>query len=281
MQRQGTFALSASVGGVDNLDLGMPDAGINVRSVTFTYAAPASGDPMLLLYESNPTIETGFYLYWAKLEKGTMATDWSPSPSDPASGVKTSKIEIGSDFIDIKSGGTLTLDAANDIKIGSGSDTLASTIDLSANNSIKLAVSGGTNLLVGTGLQSYRTIGAATNASAQSILGTVVLQPNTTYTISGQYRMVGVTNTALKILVYDETETEVFTWEHDDSETFSYVQHTFTTGSVSYGNHTVRFDNLGDPTRPTLIYYKLVKLEKGTMATDWSPPAPSRPQQAA
>ena len=55
----------------------------------------------------------------------------------------------------------LNLTSASQITIGSGSNTLvtftdaaieakASTIDLSANNSIKLAVSGGTNLLTGT-----------------------------------------------------------------------------------------------------------------------------------
>jgi hypothetical protein len=98
---------------------------------------------------------------------------FSIMPVDISGGVKTSKIEIGSDFINIESGGRLTLNAVDDIKIGSGGGTLASTIDLSANNSIKLAVSGGTNLLLNSdwsqGLQSsWETSGPGfldTNAS--------------------------------------------------------------------------------------------------------------------
>jgi hypothetical protein len=105
-------------------------AGTN--SVIYLYVPP-----------SGNTENSGFY--WIKIEKGTHATDWSPAPSDPASSVKTSKIEIGSDFIDIDSGGTLTLNAAEDLVLG------GQNITAFANESISLAVSniriGGRNLL--------------------------------------------------------------------------------------------------------------------------------------
>lgn len=87
--------------------IGMPDAGVNVRTVTFVYQPPASGDPYFLLYDNSPTIGTGFYLYWAKLEKGNKATDWSPAPSDPASGVKTAGINIAPDLLDLYSSAIL------------------------------------------------------------------------------------------------------------------------------------------------------------------------------
>lgn len=70
---------------------------------------------------------TGSYLRFAEIqvEKGTTATDWSPAPSDPASGVKTSKIEIGSDFIDIESGGNITINAGGNLNVRGGSGTSA------------------------------------------------------------------------------------------------------------------------------------------------------------
>ena len=127
--------------------------------VSKSFGAPPAGTAKVRLYLYCYTANNTIRYAEVQVEKGTMATDWSPAPSDPASGVKTSKIEIGSDFIDIESGGTLTLDAADDIKIGSGSDTLvtftdaaieakASTIDLSANDSIKLAVSSDSDNLI-------------------------------------------------------------------------------------------------------------------------------------
>ena len=126
-----------------------------------------------------------------QLERGTVATAWKPSPADPASGVKTSKIEIGSDFIDIESGGTLTLDAADDIKIGSGGDTLASTIDLSANDSIKLAVTNQSANLFPSDPSNWEqgTINEAngdllTSSTRIRGVGYITLNAGTLYTVS-------------------------------------------------------------------------------------------------
>jgi len=61
---------------------------------------------------------------WVKIEKGTMATDWSPAPSDPSSGVKTSYIDIATDHIDISTGGNLSLTGGN-FNLTGGSGTKA------------------------------------------------------------------------------------------------------------------------------------------------------------
>ncbi len=55
-----------------------------------------------------------------KLEKGTMATDWSPSPEDPASGVKTSYIDIATDHIDIGSSGNVSIAAGANFNVRAG-----------------------------------------------------------------------------------------------------------------------------------------------------------------
>ena len=62
------------------------------------------------------------YLWWAqlKLEEGDRATAWSPSPFDPAEGVKTSYIEIADDHIDISSGGNVNIGAGSALNVNSG-----------------------------------------------------------------------------------------------------------------------------------------------------------------
>jgi hypothetical protein len=55
-----------------------------------------------------------------KLEKGSVATDWSPAPEDPASGVVNSSIIIDSDGIEILSGGDLIATAPGTLNIKGG-----------------------------------------------------------------------------------------------------------------------------------------------------------------
>jgi hypothetical protein len=181
----GTQILLPSVTGWENA--------VGKNSLTFTTPSTVASSYALMLGASNANLTTGFrfYVEEVKIEKGTHATDWSPSPSDPASGVKTSKIEIGSDFIDIESGGTLTLDAADDIKIGSGSDTLASTIDLSANDSIKLAVTNQSANLFPSDPSNWEQGGIlfadgspTTSTTRIKSAGYITLNPGTLYTVS-------------------------------------------------------------------------------------------------
>jgi len=70
-----------------------------------------------------PEINAGsliFYIADWKLEKGNIATDWSPSPLDPATGVVTSHITIETDSLEIASGGSLTVTAPTTLAITAG-----------------------------------------------------------------------------------------------------------------------------------------------------------------
>ena len=79
-------------------------------TVTGTQSSP-------VLYFSASAVDTRSRFYCVQLEKGTMATDWSPAPSDPASGVKTSYIDIATDHIDISTGGNITMGAGALMKL--------------------------------------------------------------------------------------------------------------------------------------------------------------------
>jgi len=132
-----------------------------------SFAAPAGTEQIqVVMYaRSNGTDSNMVWLSDVKLEKGTQATDWSPSPSDPASGVKTSHITIENNKIDISSGGDLNLLAggnlniknlsgtANIINMDSTGLTLSSTgkLKITSTESIEIGGSpfsvGGRNLL--------------------------------------------------------------------------------------------------------------------------------------
>lgn len=57
-----------------------------------------------------------------KLERGSRATDWSPSPEDPAQSVKTSSVTVDGSGIRLESTGEITLAAGGKINIQSGAD---------------------------------------------------------------------------------------------------------------------------------------------------------------
>lgn len=85
------------------------------------------------------------YLWWAqlKLEEGDRATAWSPSPFDPADGVKTSYIEIADDHIDISSGGNVNIKAGGAMNVNSG------TFDVTTGDfSMSLAKDDGTDVVM-------------------------------------------------------------------------------------------------------------------------------------
>ena len=93
---------------------------------------------------SNSYQENG-YLWWAqlKLEEGDRATAWSPSPFDPAEGVKTSYIEIADDHIDISSGGNVNIEAGSALNVNSG------TFDVTTGDfSMSLAKDDGTDVVM-------------------------------------------------------------------------------------------------------------------------------------
>ena len=72
-----------------------------------------------------------------QLEKGNVATGWSPHPDDPASALETSYISIQTDKIDIASGGKINLASGGAINLASGgaiSLASGSTITMDSKN---------------------------------------------------------------------------------------------------------------------------------------------------
>ena len=226
-----------------------------------------------------------------KMERGNKATDWSPAPEDPASGVKTSYISIDSDSIDISSGGTLTLNAADDIKIGSGGDTLASTIDLSANNSIKLAVGGiqvgGTNLIKNSKFSGSAVGWIATGSTLSQNADFLRFTTNNT---GGTAGITSQVNHKLSEIVEGETYTMTikarmttgtpinvamkgvgtlaftgFTWSEGPNQIQS---RTFVANANVRPDITIL--KWMEPVGSVIDLY-WIKLERGNKATDWSP----------
>jgi hypothetical protein len=108
-------------------------------TLTFTTPANIEGKTIKFGAVSNPNGNGGtVYLRWAKLEKGNIATDWSPSPLDPSSGVKTSYVTINNTGIAMGTGGTFTIGSSN------------FAIDASGNVTMKGAVTANSGYIGGT-----------------------------------------------------------------------------------------------------------------------------------
>ena len=260
-----------------SIDLYTETDDYSVQSITFTTAANVESYASTLYFYSWPGSNGGTVsVDWVKIEKGTMAQDWSPAPSDPASGVKTSYIDIATDHIDISSGGKLNLTSANDLMLGAQNitaftdgriDAKASTIDLSANNSIKLAVSGGTNLV------PYSVINTTSDAYGFEPR-IVALKNSTTYTMSVRAKRNAPSAKLLTHIVNGS-----YNWSIDlytETDDYSVQSITFTTAAnvESYAS-TLYFYSWPGSNGGT-VSVDWVKIEKGTMAQDWSP-APSDP----
>lgn len=109
----------------------------------YTFNTGDDSDLRITLY-SNSFGENAF-VWWAqiKLEEGDRATAWSPSPFDPADGVKTSHIEIADDHIDISSGGNVNIGAGSALNVNSG------TFDVTTEDfSMSLARDDGTDVVM-------------------------------------------------------------------------------------------------------------------------------------
>lgn len=92
--------------------------------VTFTMGAWASvpTGKELLLRARNSTSGRVLDVCGLKLERGSRATDWSPSPEDPARSVKTSSVTVNAEGIYLDSTGEISLAAGGKINIQSGAD---------------------------------------------------------------------------------------------------------------------------------------------------------------
>lgn len=92
--------------------------------VTFTmgnWATVPTGKE-LLLRARNSTSGRVLDVCGLKLERGSRATDWSPSPEDPARSVKTSSVTVNGSGIWLDSTGEISLAAGGKINIQSGAD---------------------------------------------------------------------------------------------------------------------------------------------------------------
>jgi hypothetical protein len=188
-----------------------------------------------------------------KMEMGAAFSGWTPHPTDPAAGVKTSYITIDNDSIDIASGGTLNLSAAGSIKIG--------TSPLSV---------GGTNLIP----NSYFDITSGLYGFATTTISG--LKNSTEYTLSfrGNVATLG-TGTSIRCYIYaDDWTYSVYAETQSTTETTATL--TFTTPSNIEGK-TIKFGAVSNPSgNGGTVYLRWAKLEKGNIATDWSP-APEDP----
>lgn len=88
---------------------------------TFELPVPetfAANQPAAVLYLDG-TWDGSVTISNLKLETGDKATDWTPAPEDPASGVKTSYIEVADDHIDVSSGGNVNIQAGGSLNVDS------------------------------------------------------------------------------------------------------------------------------------------------------------------
>ena len=92
--------------------------------ITFTMGAWATvpTGKELWLRARNSTSGRVLDVCGLKLERGSRATDWSPSPEDPARSVKTSSVAVNESGIWLDSTGEISLAAGGKINIQSGAD---------------------------------------------------------------------------------------------------------------------------------------------------------------
>ena len=92
--------------------------------ITFTMGnwATVPNGKELLLRARNSTRGRVLDVCGLKLERGSRATDWSPSPEDPARSVKTSSVTVNGSGIWLDSTGEISLAAGGKINIQSGAD---------------------------------------------------------------------------------------------------------------------------------------------------------------
>lgn len=113
-----------------SIDLYTETDDYSVQSITFTTAANVESYASTLYFYSWPGSNGGTVsVDWVKIEKGTMAQDWSPAPSDPASGVKTSTVTIDTNGVAIATGGVFTVSSGNFGIDASGNVTMKGQVE--------------------------------------------------------------------------------------------------------------------------------------------------------
>lgn len=270
------------------------------QSVTFTI--PNDSHNYHLLYYAGhagiiPGVDVTTTYHHPKLEFGNKATDWTPAPEDISDEIKSAKdaaIKVASDQINLHVNELSTQfddrlnKRVNEVKTASekftsdGIEQTVSKITEVKNNVDRLGDKvngiqiGGRNLLIGT--SENEVSGKSYNFANYQISGG--LQPGTTYTLSGRAR---VDQTAMdnQQYLFVCAFTSDWSWvgqlNFDGSLTGKYNTTTFTTPSGKPFNPAVTVylsHPNGDSSKDSISgmgYISKLKLEKGNMATDWTP----------
>ena len=258
-----------------------------------------------------------------KLEKGTIATDWSPSPED-----MTDKIEVLSGKVTANSNEFSTVytkitnaknDAINAIKGDSQWQSMGKIVTnasflQNANGFAQEVVRTATPMIEGGGINLLRNSGNPKNTDGwQNTNGSILTVTKHSYWKNGQENLFLLTNrltngsgvsfSSGRIKVERNTNYTLSYWAFKDSyvpnsDTYflgrrngetsdftiikrlvrervysgghaEYVSVTFNTDESDEGY--IRFDNKGNTGTQSGLYIANIKLEKGTIATDWSP----------
>jgi len=216
-----------------------------------------------LIFENVTSLTDGYVQFAGlKFEKGSIATDWTPAPED-----KVNVSDMRKPASDVA--GIDEVNAKQD-KIGytPADDSKVATLQTQVNNS---AV--GTNLAPGTNSdwQTFSDKGWVSTLTSGKITG---LESGNTYTITAEYR----NNTVpihMELYGYDKNNVRIIE---------DYVK-SATASANSSGKLTITFTNtfldsayfiiyiaaLSQKTTTQSYEYRRVKLEKGSVATDWCP----------
>ena len=218
-----------------------------------------------------------------KLEKGTIATDWSPAPEDTDASIKSVKTvatqtKDGFDRLTEKTGYNASTGEFSKVttQINEGIKGVSTQVSSVSNRLDNLSV-GGTNLLTKTS-NEWKTWTGTGWANQTLDAGSIDLEPGT-YTFRAEIDNTGNTQRGVHSELFVATE-NVFL----DQIAKSYTQTFVNAGSKGYVTTTFTIDkaltdvrihphaavNSAIPSTVT-IKWRREKLEKGTIATDWSP----------
>lgn len=218
-----------------------------------------------------------------KLEKGTIATDWSPAPEDTDASIKSVKTvatqtKDGFDRLTEKTGYNASTGEFSKVttQINEGINGVSTQVASVSNRLDNLNV-GGTNLLRRTS-NDWKTWTGTGWANQTLDNGPIALEPGT-YTFRAEIDNTGNTQRGVHSELFVATE-NVFL----DQIAKSYTQTFVNAGSKGYVTTTFTIDkaltdvrihphaavNSAIPSTVT-IKWRREKLEKGNVPTDWSP----------
>ncbi len=128
---------------------------------------------------------------------------------------------------------------------------------------------GGTNLLKNT--EAGGVIGTSNPGESVYTIGTVPLTAGADYTLSGNWWK-EVNCKGIQILAISVDYSNVFEIYGNSNSMGQNLVSTFTVPGVYTGNYYIRIDNEGSSNGISAgLWWSMLKLEKGTVATAWSP----------